>query len=274
MQELRDRVAVVTGAAGGIGRALSLAFARAGMHVVVSDVDTDGLVPVAREIERLGRRVLAVETDVRSVSAVESLLARTLDAFGACHLVANNAGVFHGAALLDTPEAQWERVLEVNLWGVIHGCRVFGRHFVGQRLGHIVNTASAAGLFPVPGMSAYSTSKFAVMGLSQQLRWELSSEGVGVTVLCPGVVRTEIHRAAGVGLDHLDLREIVAKAPTPERLAEKAVRAVQANRALVRFGKESYLLGIASMLPQRLLDPVGRVLGTKALRIVRGLDPL
>jgi NAD(P)-dependent dehydrogenase (short-subunit alcohol dehydrogenase family) len=159
MRELSGRVAVITGAAGGIGRALALEFARAGMHVALADLDGPGLASVAREVEALGRRALCVKTDVREASALEHLLTQTLSELGACHVMINNAGVFHGAPLLDTPPEQWQRVLDTNLWGVIHGCRVFGAHFAKQREGHIVNTSSAAGLFPAPGMSAYSTTR-------------------------------------------------------------------------------------------------------------------
>ncbi|MFT3926811.1 MAG: SDR family NAD(P)-dependent oxidoreductase [Myxococcales bacterium] len=272
MRELSDRVAVVTGAARGIGRALALELAREGMHLMLADVDPAALGSVAREVEALGRRACVSRVDVRELSGLEGLLRDTLRELGRCDLVCNNAGVFHGAALLDTPSDQWERVLETNVWGVIHGCRVFGAHFVQQGHGHIVNTASAAGLFPVPGMSAYSTSKYAVVGLSMQLRWELASAGVGVTLLCPGVVRTGIAYAEGVGLSHLDreLEKALARSPGPEGLAKKAVRAIRKDRPLVRYGADSYVFSLLRVLPLWLVDPFGRYLGWKALRIVRG----
>lgn len=274
MRDLNDRVAVVTGAARGIGRALSVELARAGMHLVLADMALSQLAEVAREVEGLGRKAACVETDVRKLPAIEALLAHTLQHFGRCDLVVNNAGVFHGAGLLDTPSEQWQRVLETNLWGVIHGSRVFGAHFVKQGHGHIVNTASAAGLFPVPGMSAYSTSKYAVVGLSLQLRWELASSGVGVTVLTPGVVKTGIARAAGVGLEHLDLEKAVARSPGPAGLAVKTVRAIRKNRPLVRYGADAYVFSVLRLLPLWLADPLGRFLGRKALRIVRGEEAL
>lgn len=272
--QVRDRVAVVTGAAGGIGRALSLEFARAGMHLSLSDLDGAGLRRVAQEVEALGRRAVCIEADVGKLPEVERILSSTLDALGSCHLAVNNAGVFHGSALLDAPHAQWQRIVDTNLWGVIHGSRVFGQHFVGQKAGHLVNTASAAGLFPVPGMTAYSTTKSAVIALSLQLRWELAASGVGVTVLCPGVVRTGIARAIGVELDHLDLEPLLAKAPIPEGLAKKALRAVQKNRAMVRYGTDAYLFSFLRLLPLWLVDPLGRLIAAKTLRIVRGEESL
>lgn len=274
MQQLRDSVAVVTGAAGGIGRAIALELARKGMHLTLSDFDLSGLTEVAREVESLGRRAVCVEADVRKLCDVERVLELTLSSYGSCHVAVNNAGVFHGASLLDSPHEQWQRVIDTNLWGVIHGSRVFGAHFVAQKAGHLVNTASAAGLFPVPGMSAYSTTKSAVIALSLQLRWELASEGVGVTVLCPGVVKTGIVHRSGVGLSHLDLEKHLAKAPGAEGLAKKAVRAVTQNRAMVRYGTDAYLFSLLRLLPLWLIDPLGRLIGRKTLRVLRGQDVL
>lgn len=265
MRILKDRVAVVTGGANGIGRALALELARAGMHVALADVDEAGMRAVAREIEALGRRALCVPADVRERESIERLLARTLAELGSCHLAVNNAGVFHAASMLQAPPEQWRRVIEINLWGVIHGCQVFGAHFVAQREGHILNTGSAAGLFPAPGMSSYSTSKFAVVGLSQQLRWELAPSGVGVTVLCPGVVKTGIGKAAGVGLEHVDVDALVRRSPSPEGLARKAVRAIRRNRPLVRYGLDAYMASLLRVLPLWLIDGLATLATRNAL---------
>jgi short-subunit dehydrogenase len=265
LRELKDRVAVVTGAANGIGRAIALELGRAGMHVALADVDEAGMARVAAELTALGRRAACVPTDVAQASAVEHLLARTLSELGSCSLAVNNAGVFHAASLLGAPAEQWQRVLSINLWGVIHGCRVFGTHFVSQGHGHILNTGSAAGLFPAPGMSSYSTTKFAVVGLSQQLRWELAASGVGVTVLCPGVVKTGIGKALGAGLDHVDVDALVARAPSAEALARKAVRAIRRNRALVLYGFDAYMAALLRILPLWLIDPFAKLATRNAL---------
>lgn len=269
MRQLKDRVAVVTGAGGGIGRALSLELARAGMDVALADSDEARLAGIIAEIEALGRRAIAVVTDVRDLASVRHLLEETVGKLGSCHLVANNAGVFHGAAMLDAPDEQWRRVVDTNLWGVINGSRVFGAHFVTQREGHIVNTASAAGLFPMPGMSSYTTTKFAIVGFSEQLRWELAADGVGVTVLCPGVVRTGIGTAKGAGLEHLDMATLVSKSPPPEGLARKVVRAVRRDSAMVRYGADAYFLSFLRLLPLWLVDPLGRFMARTALTVVR-----
>jgi short-subunit dehydrogenase len=268
MHKLRDRVAVITGAAGGLGRALAAELARQGMHLVLADVATEALEQVANELRTTGRHVLAVPTDVSDPRAVDALLARTLSELGSCHLMCNNAGVFHAAPLLEASEAEWSRVIGVNLWGVVHGCRTFGRHFAQQGEGHLLNSASAAGLFPVPGMSSYSTSKYAVVGFSQQLRWELAPRGVGVTVLCPGVIKTQMARAAGVGLEHVDLDAVLARAPSPEGLARQAVHAVVRDRAMVLYGPEAHAFRVLRLLPTWLVDPFGRFMAREGLKTI------
>lgn len=273
MRVLTDRVAVITGAGGGIGRALALEFARAGTHLSLADFDEARLETVAREVEAIGRRAARIVTDVRELPSVERLLERTLSELGGCHLAFNNAGVFHAATMLEAPASEWRRVVDTNLWGVIHGSRVFGAHFVSQREGHIVNTASAAGLFPIPGMSSYSTTKFAIVGFSEQLRWELAADGVGVTVLCPGVVKTGIAKAPGVGLEKVDMDKALKDAPSPEGLARKVVKAVRSNKGIVRYGPDSYFFSFLRLFPLWLIDPLGRFMARTAKVVVRGELP-
>ena len=270
--KLEDRVAVVTGAANGLGRVLCLELARRGANIVAADFDEEGARRVAAEVTALGRRAHAVRTDVRKLADIERLLEETLSAHGACHVAINNAGVFHAAPLLDTPVEQWQRVVDTNLWGVINGSRVFGSHFVKQGEGHLVNTASAAGLFPTPGMSAYSTTKFAIVALTLQLRWELALRGVGVTVLCPGTLRTGIAKASGVGLDHIDVDELVKRSPLPDGFAPKVVNAIQKNRPMVRFGPDAYLYSFFRVLPMWLIDPIGGFMARHAMAFVKRAD--
>jgi NAD(P)-dependent dehydrogenase (short-subunit alcohol dehydrogenase family) len=267
---LADRVAVITGAANGLGRCVALELARAGMHVVVADFDEAGAARVANEVQALGRRALAVHVDVRKLADIERLLQEALAAFGACDVAVNNAGVFHAAALLDTPTEQWQRVIDTNLWGVINGSRVFGAYFAKRGQGHIVNTSSAAGLFPTPGMSAYSTTKFAIVALTLQLRWELASSGVGVTVLCPGTLRTGIAHAPGVGLEHTSIDDIVKKAPLPEDLAPKVVAAIRKNKPMVRFGPDAVFYSIMRLFPMWLVDPIGRFMARQSVVFLKG----
>jgi NAD(P)-dependent dehydrogenase (short-subunit alcohol dehydrogenase family) len=268
MKDLAGKVAVITGAAGGIGQALALACARAGVDLALADVDEAGMVRVAAEVSALGRRCICVVTDVRSPDAMQALLERTLAELGGCQLLFNNAGVFCAAPLVETSAAQYQRVIDINIGGVVNGSRIFAAHFMRQRQGHIVNTASAAGLFPVPGMSAYSLTKYAVVGYSLQLRWEIAAHGVGVTVLCPGTVKTEILTREGVGFKLDEAAKMIKDAPDPNGLAKKALNAVRRNQPLVRYGFDAYGMSLLRVLPLWIIDPIGRFLGRTALTIV------
>jgi NAD(P)-dependent dehydrogenase (short-subunit alcohol dehydrogenase family) len=191
MELTKGQVAVVTGAASGIGLALANRLAGAGLHVVLADVEEEALGRAATEVGALGVEVLTVPTDVSKEAEVGALVAATLERFGAVHVVCNNAGV---AALADPwfgPSSSWEWVIGVNFWGVVHGCRAFLPHLVGG--GHIVNTASIAGLYPGFGPS-YDASKHAVVAITENLYNTVRAAGlpVGVSVLCPGWVRTQI----------------------------------------------------------------------------------
>jgi NAD(P)-dependent dehydrogenase (short-subunit alcohol dehydrogenase family) len=195
MQEFQDKVAVVTGAASGIGFALADRFAREGMKVVLADIEVDALARAEAELRGRGAIVLAVRTDVRQASEVEALAEKTLAAFGGVHVVCNNAGVIIGKSAWEHTLADWEWVLGVNLWGVIHGVRTFVPILLRQGTeGHIVNTASEAGLMSGAFIGSYCVSKHGVVTLSEGLAKELAQLGapIKVSVLCPGFVRTSI----------------------------------------------------------------------------------
>jgi NAD(P)-dependent dehydrogenase (short-subunit alcohol dehydrogenase family) len=190
------KVAVVTGAASGIGLALAGRFARAGLNVVLADVEQAALETAEQKIADLGVQTLAVPTDVSDEAAVNTLAAMAVDRFGAVHVVCNNAGVASHADPWFGPIAAWHWVLGVNLWGVVHGIRAFLPLLAGQDAGHIVNTASIAGLIPGTGPS-YDATKHAVVAISEDLFRAMKIAGlpVGVSVLCPGWVRTSISDA-------------------------------------------------------------------------------
>jgi len=193
MRELQDRVAVVTGGASGIGRALARRFVADGMRVVLADVEAAPLAATVAELEAGGAGVIGVEADVSVAADVDAVRDRALAAFGAVHVVCNNAGV-GGGGIVDAPLAVWEWTIGVNLMGVVHGVHTFLPLLLEQDEGHIVNTASLAGLGGVAGLGIYCTTKFAVVGLSESLHHDLVARGsaVGVSVLCPGFVQTRI----------------------------------------------------------------------------------
>jgi NAD(P)-dependent dehydrogenase (short-subunit alcohol dehydrogenase family) len=194
MEQLAGKVAVVTGAASGIGRATSEAFARDGMKVVLADIEEVALEKAAAELAEAGHEVVPVVTDVSNGDAMDALAARTIDEFGAFHVIHLNAGVATGGAMWTLTERDWQWTLGVNLWGVIHGIRAFVPKLVEQGEGHIVNTASMAGLTSAPFLGPYNVSKHGVVTLSETLHKELAmqSPAVGVSVLCPGWVNTGI----------------------------------------------------------------------------------
>jgi NAD(P)-dependent dehydrogenase (short-subunit alcohol dehydrogenase family) len=252
MQEFQDKVAVVTGAASGIGFALADRFAREGMKVVLADVEADALARAEAELRGRGATVLAVRTDVRQASEVEALAEKTLAAFDAVHVVCNNAGVFIAKASWEHTLADWEWVLGVNLWGVIHGVRTFVPIMLRQGTeGHIVNTASQAGLDTGAFIASYEVSKHGVVALSEDLSRELARIGapVKVSVLCPAMVRTNLPDSARnrprslanpegsepvraeakrveVGL----IRELETEGIPPARIADHVVAAIRADK--------------------------------------------
>jgi NAD(P)-dependent dehydrogenase (short-subunit alcohol dehydrogenase family) len=247
VNELGGKVAVVTGAASGIGRALSDAFAAEGMHLVMADIEEDALQTAAKEVG--GTKVLAVRTDVSNGADVDALAARTVDEFGTFHVVCNNAGVGSGGTMWELTEADWAWVLGVNLWGVIHGIRAFVPRLVEQNEGHVVNTGSIAGLTSAPMMGPYNASKHAVVTISETLQRELAlnASSVRVSVLCPGFVQTRIAESDRNRPEHLRnpvepemsevgrelMKQIVASGLPPDDVARQVVDAVKHERFYV-----------------------------------------
>jgi NAD(P)-dependent dehydrogenase (short-subunit alcohol dehydrogenase family) len=250
MQELKDRVAVVTGGGSGIGAALARALAAQGMDVVVADVEMAGAEQVADEVRAAGRRGLAVQVDVSQRESVEALAERCYRELGGCHLLCNNAGVFVVGPIQNRSAADWEWVLGVNLWGVVHGLTAFLPRMLaepGEK--HIVNTASIAGLIATPGIGIYAASKYAVVGLSEHLRLDLAKHGIGVSVLCPGGVVTQIMRsdrnrpaalAGAPAVSEASLQQMSAAASRrddemqpPEAIAAAVIDGVRANDAYI-----------------------------------------
>lgn len=255
MDELTRRVAVVTGAASGIGLGLAERFAAEGMSLVVADVEEQAIAEVASRIADSHRTdVLPVTTDVSDAAAVDALADAAHRRFGAVHVVCNNAGVLgRGASAWEASVAEWRWVLDVNLWGVIHGIRSFLPLLLRQDEGHLVNTASAAAWLSAPGIAPYAASKHAVLAISEALRLELAGcqSRVGVSVLCPQFVQTAITESERNWPDHLgprpdspaigspnfNVRASIAKAiragSTPAALAEAVVRGIRSNQFVI-----------------------------------------
>ncbi|MFI9418508.1 SDR family oxidoreductase [Streptomyces werraensis] len=255
------RLVLVTGAGSGIGRATALAFAEAGARVVAVDRDTGAALRTAGEARARGATDAWAETaDVADERAVEKLAERVTAAHGVVDVLVNNAGVGLGGAFLDTTTEDWKRVLDVNLWGVIHGCLHFGRRMAerGQG-GHIVNVASAAAFQPSRALPAYGASKAAVLMLSESLRAELAERGIGVTAVCPGFVTTGITSTARfAGTDAAEERRRRRKAARlyglrnypPEKVAAAVLRAVVRDEAVVPVTPEARVAyALARWLP-------------------------
>jgi NAD(P)-dependent dehydrogenase (short-subunit alcohol dehydrogenase family) len=250
MRDLKGKVAVVTGAASGIGRAMAERFVREGMRVVLADVEERPLAAAREAMARGGAETLAVRTDVSKWEDVDALARRTFEAFGAAHVVCNNAGVGAGGLSWELSEADWQWVLGVNLWGVVHGVRAFVPRMIAQGEGHVVNTASIAGLISAPGMGPYCATKHAVVAISECLHHDLTVAAGGkvkVSVLCPAWVKTNIADAdrnrpaalprgeAGAGSPQRQVMEGMVRAAVaggipPEVVAEKVLRAVVEER--------------------------------------------
>lgn len=247
MQELGGKVAVVTGGASGIGLAMARRFSAEGMKLVLADIEAPALADAAGRLRSAGAEVLDVVTDVSQAGQVEELAQKTVAHYGEVHLVCNNAGVASAGPAWEIPLAEWEWVLGVNLWGVIHGVRSFLPHLLEAGGGHIVNTASMAGLLGLYTSPPYSVSKFGVVALSENLYDQLQIAGlpIGVSVLCPAWVRTRIHesdrnRPAGAPVAaevdeqaRLAMKEIIESGMSPEEVAEKVLAAVQSGQLYV-----------------------------------------
>ena len=246
--DLKGRTAVVTGGASGIGRALILRFARDGANVVVADVDEPGTVAVAGEAQALGVKALAVRTDVSDLAQVEALAVRAFETFGGVHVICNNAGVAAWGGIESATHRDWQWVLGVNLWGVIHGIEAFVPRMIARgEPGHIVNTASMAGLIASKGLGVYNTSKYAVVGLSETLAKDLRSYRIGVSVLCPLGVQTRIrdserNRPAALrneGPAGGAPVELIGRYLEPDVVADMVLAAIHANELYVITHEES-----------------------------------
>ncbi|MFI6860232.1 SDR family oxidoreductase [Streptomyces sp. NPDC050421] len=264
------QLVLVTGAAGGIGRATAFAFAEAGARLVAVDRDAEGARRTAELARLIGAPAAWAETvDVSDEQAMEKLAEKVANEYGIVDVLVNNAGIGISGAFLETTAEEWKRVLDVNLWGVIHGCRLFGKQMADRgQGGHIVNTASAAAYQPSRALPAYSTSKAAVLMLSECLRAELAEKSIGVSAICPGIVNTNITattRFAGAdAAEENRLRKRTSKLYgmrnyPPEKVADAILRAVVRNQAVVPVTPESHAARFLSRLSPGALRGIARL---------------
>ena len=248
MQALAGKAAVVTGGASGIGRGLCESFAEAGLAVAVADIDSAGAEAVAATLRERGARAAAFATDVTQADSLEELAEGAFREFGAVHVLCNNAGVIVGGTLQEATEEDWRWILGVNLGGVINGCRAFVPRLVEQGQGaQIVNTASVGGFVSGPGLGLYCTTKFAVVGFSDSLRAELAPHDIGVSILCPGGVKTNLLEAdrnrpaelAATGGRAEALRGAVEAGLDPRELGAHVLRGIETDAHFI-FSHRDY----------------------------------
>jgi NAD(P)-dependent dehydrogenase (short-subunit alcohol dehydrogenase family) len=278
MKQFKGKVAVITGAASGIGRALAERFVQEGMKVVLADVEADALAKTEASMRAAGATVLAVRTDVSKARDVEMLAEKAQKALGAVHLLCNNAGVASEAPIWEATVAQWEWIMGVNLWGVIHGVRVFVPLMLAQNTEcHIVNTASMSGLISVPSFGVYNVTKHGVVTLSETLYQELAERRAKITVsvLCPGIVSTRILESARNRPGHLAatdpaaapsgprweaLRQLVPAGMPPEQVADAVFAALRKDQFYILThpeGKEAIRTRMEDILQERNPSPLG-----------------
>lgn len=274
-QSLAGRRAVITGAGSGIGRAFALDFARRGADLVLCDLAEDRLEPVAVEARSLGAEVHTFAIDVRDAQAMGALAASVAE-IGPVHVLVNNAGVATAGKVLDTPPEDWRWVVDVNLHGVVNGCRSFLPAMVahGERA-HVINLASASAYIGSPGIGAYSVTKHGVLALSEVLDVELQDTAVRVHVLCPGFVPTRILDDARIASESPErdrdrARQLFVKGRSPDQVVKAALSAMSSGRLVVSIFPEAYALRVLRALPEVLSRPIRRALGRRAQGISGG----
>ncbi len=279
LRHFEGRTAVITGAASGIGRELARLLWDRGCGLALVDLDTEGLGALAADLGagQGGPRISVHTTDVADRAAMRALPAEVIAEHGQVNLLVNNAGIGYEGAFPQTSLETWDQVLGVNLWGVIHGCHVFMPHLARADQGHIVNMSSLFGIVGMPGQTAYSASKFAVRGLSEALWEELRSTTVGLTLVHPGSVATNIMQTSDG--DDPELMAYLAawyeqNAMAPRIAAQRILGAIQKGKPRLLVAREAYLADyIKRLLPvagnKMVCDLAIRVLGLEHMRAKR-----
>lgn len=254
MKPFNGKVAIVTGAASGIGKALSENLAAHGAKLVASDLNVGMLNALSASMGDRGLKVKAVALDVRDAEGVKRMVEETVAEHGRLDYLFNNAGIGVGGEARDLGYDDWKQVLDINLYGVINGVQAAYPLMVEQGFGHIINTASLAGLIPMVGEVSYVASKYAIVGLSHTLRAEAAALGVRVTVVCPGKIETPIYRTGKViNFDREKLLATLPRGITPENCASIILRGVEKNRATIVITRLAKILWFLHRVSPNLL---------------------
>lgn len=264
MRSITDRVAVVTGAGSGIGRATSVALARRGAHLAVLDVSEQRAAETADLVRAQGRQASVHVADVRDQERLEAVAAEVVGHHGACHILVNNAGVTSAGGFEDEALDDLHWIVDINVWGVVHGCRAFLPVLRAAEEGHIVNMSSMVGLLGLPHNVAYSLTKGAVRSFSEALRAELVATGVGVTVVFPGAIRTDItntargsHAARLASMGNSRLAPIAMR--PPEVVARRIIHAIDHDRARVTVGPDARSVDFLTRIYPGRSGLIGRI---------------
>ena len=236
MKNFRGKNAVITGSASGIGRATALEMAREGMNIVIADVNETRMEETVARVRDQGVKAVAKKTDVSKKAEVRALVDFAIEEFGTIDIMMNNAGVSSITEMRDLSlEEHWEWIVGINFWGVIYGCHYVLPHMLRRGSGHIINVSSAAGIFTIPGGAPYCATKFAVVGMSEVLRAEVARLGIGVTCVCPALVKTSIaENTKTTGLKEMEMTKIFNYwGQMPEKTARKIVKGVKRNKGLL-----------------------------------------
>lgn len=266
MKNFKNKVALVTGAGSGIGRATALELAQRGALLWLTDIDESGLTQTAAMIEQKGGRCETMLANVASVTDMRKVAKAVHDKHPALDILINNAGIGVAGRFVDTTIKTWNKVLDINVKGVVHGCHVFVPNMIEQGTGHIVNVASAAAFIAPKEMPIYTTSKFAVLGFSESLRADLHEYGIGVSAVCPGIINTNIVSKTlfegDPGKDDSVKNKIndfyKKRNYTPEKVALGIIEAIEKNIGVQPISPESWAMYFAKRLAPRVVDYVGR----------------
>lgn len=260
MKNLKEAIALVTGAGSGIGREIALKLAQQGCHVVVNDIAREGAERVAEEIRQLGRQALVIVADVSNASDVDRMCREALETLGRVDILVNNAGICIFGRLEDIPKEAWEKILRINLWASIYTTRALLPQMLKRGTGHIVYVASAAGLVGTGLSVPYNTTKAGLVGFAESFAAQVLSKGIGVTLVCPAFVKTPLFQTVQVYMPDSNMRDRFMRfknraysywTKSPGEVAQKVVRAIRKNRfLLITHWDAKFLLWMHTFFPQ------------------------